>query len=662
MRWKELLPPVQEATTRLLSLLQGVVGYAEDASRATNSNRRDFSVATGLLVSGHRGCGKTTVLRSAQLATDDARKFFEDSSVGPQDPTYLTATALKGNVIWLAPLDLEGLPPTANLLAAALVRIRDALEPSDQGKAGKEHQHASILETDAETSYDLIGQLISDAAYMWEDATEGDARSRSAHQVKAAEIQAGFSERLRRTMDSVIPTLRRRRRCEGERAVILLPIDNVDRSAEHLHHLFRLLGALDDPRLWLVLAAGRPDFHEFLNRAVARELNGGRQQTEDTLLAIARRQATATERKALPPSHRVLIENVSIGQALGFPAVSDGGAATTPRPTLRALLAQVHLWHHHDQKVGPFIDSLLDLFIFDDKRLHASVIKALEAARGRDQSKVADAKSEAGHDPLEDQRRHDLLATQAGRHTLTLSARHLVDFWQAMRQEPDKTGEGAVGIVHEMLGQAIAESDLPEWASARLTTKLVRRNPRREVIPTAGPARGLWNLDDAHACVTEVEDPEAKQGYDDYETSPSEVSEVSLEGYEQAVLGRLGDLYKQVRDKTELNDRAGAARRWLLEELPLLFCPEYGAALPPRIDAARLANDYLDALFRRWDDDAALLSWRRWSTLRAASTPDATTHALWLAFSSSQPDTTPLRWVTGQPPSRAGAKRDEIAR
>ena len=83
-------------------------------------------------LSGERGTGKTTVLLSL-------KKFCELFQRRPSASTDLPEE-LRGilqeisqKVVWLEPIDMEPLPESANLLAAIVARIDDAVQPPPHG-------------------------------------------------------------------------------------------------------------------------------------------------------------------------------------------------------------------------------------------------------------------------------------------------------------------------------------------------------------------------------------------------------------------------------------------------------------------------------------------------------------------------------------------------
>jgi hypothetical protein len=330
MTWSELLRPTRVAVSELLFRLAAapaVLGGAPGAERATC-----------LLVDGERGTGKTTVCKSARFATREPEAFFGPEAYAqataggdnPRDQLQVAIDAVRkcaGHVRWLDTLDLEPLPRTANLLAALLVRIRAAVEGGEVDKRG-----SSLLNAADDECLDDIDRLVIDAPLVWEDLAVTDDRDRTRTKTLAAENYLRFPDQFR----DAVRKVSRRVAAPGARSgtVLVLPIDNMDRSTEHVQSIFKLAQMVSCPELWLILAGDRVDSQLFLERAYWRELGSGDRpgpDGEDEALVIARRQAAAMQRKVLPPAHRVRVQPVKPDEALAFRP--SGGSVLT----LRAL-------------------------------------------------------------------------------------------------------------------------------------------------------------------------------------------------------------------------------------------------------------------------------------------------------------------------------------
>lgn len=376
MKWCELLTPVQKAVRDLLVLIDGAEKTIKSLNNSCSKNKKELGNC--FLVYGARGTGKTTVLLSAQEATNkNNTDFFEKQSAGEgkeiqKNDAKDLAEKLK-RIEWLDVLDLEPLPEEANLLATLLTRVRNALESDD-------NELNSILEEDSESARQQLTRLIHDATFMWENIREEDTRSIASRQVAAAEIYAEFRPRFKKAMDALTKELGRRSGARGESRSIVLPIDNIDRSTYHLEAIVKLAQLVSHRRLWLVMAGDRVEVETFLERAYWKELIHSRvgintrgkesAEGEDETLVMARRQAAATSKKLWPSSHRIEIDFVAPEETLRF---SLPGSVEVSLPgsveenvTIYNLLSEVPIPHSGFEKKDKDI-RLIDLLRIRNK-------------------------------------------------------------------------------------------------------------------------------------------------------------------------------------------------------------------------------------------------------------------------------------------------------
>ena len=449
MNWEELLPPVKRAVRDLLLRIEG----------ATQKELKKGGVAANcFLVFGDRGTGKTTVLLSAKHACNPETNFFGKENRENQDDVNLRSDAknradnLK-NVVWLDVLDLEPLPPGANLLTTMLTRVRNALYSADFEKRSLEH--ASILEESTDTGLQKLNQLIKDATLMWEDIHEQDTRSRANRQVAAADTYAQFQTQFQSAIDTLSKELSRRRGSGEKYRPIVLPIDNIDRSTEHLNSIVKLAQMVFCPRLWLVMAGDREDVDTFLERAYWKELirigegAGATGKTgvsgEDEALVMARRQAAAALHRLLPPSHRIEVDLMKPEETLAFtPSFTVESMLPDYGKDIRTLLEQVSVTG--DQQI-----KLVELFDMTER------IKNV----GNETGKFS-------------------CLTEAAELGLRLPARQALDLWQLAywittdsRIEKNREAET---IAVTMLLNVIAESSMSSEMSRLLQKKIIRRN------------------------------------------------------------------------------------------------------------------------------------------------------------------------------------------
>lgn len=463
MSWSQLAEPTRRAVCQLLLRLAAAVEAARRGSQSSSDNLRDpgrdsrsADLASSLLVTGKRGAGKTTLLLTARYAVENPGSFFDDDDDAMKSLRHLVDD-IGPRIAWLDVLDLEPLPRKANLLATLLVRVRDVLE-RDRGHRGKADGAAStsLYEQRANDPWELIDRLIRDATFMWDEISAPDARDRTHLQIKAAEIYAGFRRRFTHALGQVSHALAARDfgHTTRERVVLILPIDNVDRSSEHLHAIMKLSQMVACRELWLLLAASRSDFQVLLERAFQNELAGDDKSFrpnihgEDEALAIVRRQAAASLRRSLPPAHQITIEPLTAEEALEFSISSEPGAS----PTLRDLLAAVPLPISNDDSAPQTLLDLIDI-----------------SARLRPRSSPEDAEPRPW-------------ISEPGRHALSMPARNLVDLWQTLCPEPILRGgpedrERAPRVAESMLRGLINESELPSWADHLLNEKILQRDP-----------------------------------------------------------------------------------------------------------------------------------------------------------------------------------------
>ena len=473
MQWDDLLQPVREAVHGLLMRVAG----AEETRRAVAANRTtplSDDVGNCFLVYGGRGTGKTTVLKSAQKAVSHAepgRGFFP-AAIDPSKPLDLHAQVLaqqlqdSHHIVWLETLDLEPLPASTNLLTTLLTRVRNALDADDRSHGSS--RATSLFEESADDARQLLDRLINDATLMWEEIQEPDTRNKANRHRAAAEIYANFDRDFKRAMDALSRRLDLWH-SHDQGCAILLPIDNIDRSTEHLKSIVKLAQMVSHPCLWLVMAGDRVEVETFLERAYWTELIHGHagadargkaaQSGEDETLGMARRQAHAAAQKVWPPSHRVEVDFVRPAEVLKFHPPGE-----TLAHSIGALLSvvPVHCFvpaASASDATGPDARfhhfPLLGLFAFDQ-------------ARG-DRPKL----------------------TRAGTHALHLPARAVLDLWQLAHwvATTNDHAHGAVKIVRTMLRSAIASSDLPSTLGQQLQHQIILRDPEGGTLLSFDPAR-----------------------------------------------------------------------------------------------------------------------------------------------------------------------------
>jgi hypothetical protein len=529
MKWEQLMSPVRYAIRDLLHCLDG----------ATHNGGAVGESANCFLVYGDRGTGKTTVLLSAKYACTNPNTFFEKSKEAPsyycgndEEKKRRSAEESAGrlsDIVWLDVLDLEPLPSKTNLLTTVLTRVLKAVEITGDEKLS---EPTSIFEDKPNSARRQLKALINDASLMWEDIHEEDTRSIANRQISAADIYSQFHEKFQQTMDRLSLELGRRKTGTDKHVAIVLPIDNIDRSTDHLIRVVKLGQMVLSPRLRLVMAGDRQDVDTFLERAYWKELirigevPGSIGKTgpgqEDEALVMARRQSAAALHKLLPPSHRVVVESVKPSETLLFEFFPSGEAGLSgERNTIRQLLEQIPIpkvWPA-DPKAGYDSEGTKTIGLFDVKsRIEKALYDAASGEQGphpTDFTEIAqlvlhsykvpkasandtntdpdpdgiklidlfDPKSrikKALYDVASAEQEPDITDfTEAAHLALRLPARGVLDLWQKaysiVKAEPYNP-DTAPSLVRAMLRNTISESTMPSAMGQYLQDHIIRQS------------------------------------------------------------------------------------------------------------------------------------------------------------------------------------------
>ncbi|MCX7097732.1 MAG: hypothetical protein NTV43_07495 [Methylococcales bacterium] len=478
MPWSELMPPVQQAVHDLLVRIQGA-HYSINPDKADNyPNGPTQQTGNCFLVYGSRGTGKTTVLLNAQWAVCQKQDntFFvvppgyketHGQKLAREDAQKHARNLRDSNIVWLDILNLEPLPNEANLLTVLLTQIRNALNSHNDKQRG---ERRSIFEEEADSAKQQLYRLIENATLMWQNINESNTRELSSRQVKAADIYAAFQANFKKAMDKLVEELQDRFAPDKQLSIVL-PIDNIDRSTDHLQSIVKLAQLVSHPKLWFVMAGDRVEVETFLERAYWKELIKGSKdgdtqgkrgsEGEDEAQLMARRQANAIAQKLWPPNHRVEINLVKPKETLAFEYRHNPNSNTAN--DIRALLGRVQVpttTGHREQKYSatPIKDrmTLIDWFEVTD---------------------IANANPKKP------------LLTLAAQHGLLLSARSVLDLWQLL-DWLDKDEERSLNyrdykaekIVRTLLRNAIASSNLPNRVAQKLQNVVLHRGEKGGTI------------------------------------------------------------------------------------------------------------------------------------------------------------------------------------
>ncbi|MBN1207144.1 MAG: hypothetical protein JXB05_19825 [Myxococcaceae bacterium] len=513
LKWSDLLPNTQRTMEGLINWLHCAYTKSPSAKDTaadglggadTQQQVSEEQLATSLLVSGDRGYGKTTILLTSAYALRKPTEFLPllpgDGEPSRTEGLRSKLKDLEQRIIWLDTLDMEPLPTDANILATLLVRVRNALDLTHH-REGR-WVPPSLLEEGIDDPYGRIDKLVRDATFMWEESPSErqDPRQRTEQQIKAAEIYASFRRDFFGAMESVSRLLAARNFGHNtqEKVLLVLPIDNVDRSPQHLGMILKLTRMVASRRLWFVLASGRSEFQLFLERTFQKELADAGQVTLGTrdreeLLSIARRQAAAAMRRVLPHVHRIPIDQVTPLEAWKYraPALVVGDSQGEQRlfEFLRELPLACRRTGSHGMK------SFADLFDISGRLRDECADTCVEQAPDTLLKEYRIQENEGPHGEAEGP-----VFTYAARLALTQSARTALELWQsaqgkyqqwkihtrgmnnATEHSCEDCEELSIEIAESMLRAAIDESDLPGWASEQLLNRIMRRNMQGRIV------------------------------------------------------------------------------------------------------------------------------------------------------------------------------------
>jgi energy-coupling factor transporter ATP-binding protein EcfA2 len=530
LEWDSLCPGTRDALKKIILWLDAACVANSEAKNNTEKVASEYEApSTSILVAGDRGSGKTTVLLSAAYIYRLASQNNYLYNMGNEHPLKTPLDNSHQKVTWLNTLDLESLYPDSNLLAAMLVRIRGAIEKMDgddneKGDDGERRiRRRSILEGDLGTGESLT-RLIDDATFMWEKLPGGNSRvERSSQQIKAAEISADFQNKFKDVMEKTISLVKNRGK---NTELFVLPIDNVDRSIEHIASISKLVRLAASRRLWFILAAVRPDYQLFLERSFQNELlrssTGSNASNWDQTQAIARRQAATSMRRTLPEKYQILIKPLGPDYCWSYPNVTEINAAKDQQLVICNHKLKEFLKNPSCEKltsdpieINELCKSINELR--EEKGLEKllrdiSIISELKNENSKFQNfsqlfniadnldkktkevyqevlKVDEINKNTGTNNTEANKKNiknPFIFTDAAKMALGLSMRTLLDFRGALayHHQDCNSDECAVEISVRMLRNAIDESDIPFWASDLLLNCIIRKN-----------ASGKWILD-----------------------------------------------------------------------------------------------------------------------------------------------------------------------
>jgi energy-coupling factor transporter ATP-binding protein EcfA2 len=520
--WDELMPPVQMAVRDLLVRIHGAHYSVRNKNTGKSAVSSILQTGNCFLVYGSRGTGKTTVLLNAQRAvsqksdkiffkeapdeTSTEKKIREEKETpdeikvreAKENAKENAESLRKDGIVWLDILNLEPIPSEANLLTILLTQVRNSLHSySDK----RQRDQRSVFEGEANSAQQLLNKLINDTTLMWQNITEPDTRNISARQVKAADIYAGFSEKFKKAMDKLIEELSDTRGSDSKVSIVL-PIDSIDRSTEHLQSIVKLAQLVSHPNLWLVMAGDRVEVETFLERAYWKELirssvgasERGKINSdgEDEALVIARRQANATAQKLWPANHRVEIDFLTPDQTLAFEYKNNFTISPNTEGTLN-IERQLYI-KTPCAEYKAHLEFRCKCYSANNKATIRNLLANIPIPTTDEQRKRKDSsmnllnlfyveKEVTGK--VTGEIIHKYLA-RAAHHGLSLPARSVLDLWQLLDWLVYDTSSRhdfrAEKVARTMLRNVISSSDMPNAVAQDLQTYILRRGEKHGTI------------------------------------------------------------------------------------------------------------------------------------------------------------------------------------
>jgi hypothetical protein len=340
-QWQEFDESQQQAYIRIAKMIAEAIDDMpplDQPTRAIDAIRRTRSA----FVIGGRGTGKTTVLdtfrrdsrpgsaRDAEAARvrPELDKKSRDRQEAWTRDRQLLLQQIRGRVVWLETLDMEPLPPDANLLAAILVRLEDAAR-GFSGEAGRKPR--GLMEPSSEYHSALLElqRLQTDVALAW----EGNLRDRQgsldpdAYAVEVMRVETSrlslnskFAETLRKLALHVF------RSRDVEDVLFVLPVDDFDLNPPITLDLLRVLRLISIPRLFTIVLGDLNVASTVLSLKLSNDLGSIARRLQVTMLAVlpatvaslAGDVAANAIRKLLPPGQRVELWPMRLPEAMNF--------------------------------------------------------------------------------------------------------------------------------------------------------------------------------------------------------------------------------------------------------------------------------------------------------------------------------------------------------
>jgi len=381
--WHQLHPQQRIAMVTLVEML------TEALDRTTESNRSHpklpwlFNETRSQLafIDGQRGTGKTTLMTTLAAAIVDPNGF--DLEVDPgSDATSASPIlqlpkrqelrqhllGLQDRIVFVQPLEMEGLPENTPLLAAILARIQRAVELRSGRREldGRDREAVRLNQFIVRISSSLDSNLQQRRGALDRQQFGDAVLEEEKHRL---ELPTDLDEVLRQLSDRLAPEAQRSGTKSNQpgRMLIVVPIDDVDLNPQRCMELLRLLRTYSPPRELFFLLMGQFSLVEDIVR-LSMSADFGRIKKETAELDPSKQKqlddrisdvAVSNLRKMIPPSQRIQLEDsLAVKDVLEF-RILDSKAETRPSQ-LRDLFQRIQLMTRQGRRCqfGSFADLL----------------------------------------------------------------------------------------------------------------------------------------------------------------------------------------------------------------------------------------------------------------------------------------------------------------
>ncbi len=345
--WTRCDESQKEAIHRLVNFLTSALCELDEHIanpndlNAIHSFYEDAVVNRTCLLSGERGTGKTSVLKTLfriTQNTDVLNEFFGEEIHSDRKVSELAESIqkLKSRLGWLDPIDMEVLPGPSNLLAAILCRIEEQVK-HDLGSE-------SVLRVPL---FDLR-ELMQDVTLAWdgnmpERGEHVDPDTYASEVIRAERARVSIPDRVAKVLKNLKPS------GPIKHKLYVLPIDDFDMSPTRCLELLRLVRMLNVPQLFTIVLGSIHMTSEILQVKMTGDFAGVakiRLEAKDLAGKIHqkhRKLASESLRKLVPLHQRIELRKMHKEEALQFLPFSQQASQAPKLRTLLELLDAIKL-------------------------------------------------------------------------------------------------------------------------------------------------------------------------------------------------------------------------------------------------------------------------------------------------------------------------------